>query len=108
MHDFAATIKNPNNDRIPPEFTPVVVTGLDQNGNNAEFLGFLWKEGKPTHIVAKMKGYQWYYNQYNGTQYAPACVQIMEIVSHEVKDGEWAFRITGPIDFTLNKPKAKK
>ena len=39
-----------------------------------------------THIAIYFKGYQWYYNSYNGTKYAPAEFNIFRIGKDSIKE----------------------
>jgi len=114
MNTFKARIKappaSPTLGQYPEKWTPVIVAGIDSGGHNAEFLGYLFNEGKITHIVAKMEGYAWYYNQYHGTQYSGVSVYIYKVYSYEydAEKGEMVFEVDMPWSEEFQKKRGKK
>ena len=72
-----------------------------------KYLGKLYHDGKVTHIVCKQDGYSWYYNQYQGTQYSPACVHIFRVNDREETDTEEIFGVEFPVSFDWRLKKEK-
>lgn len=99
--------KDPKKPR-PDKWTPLEVYGVDNNGVSPLLLGFLWEDGKPTHIVAKMPGYSWYYNQYYGTRYSGVSVHIYTVHIMDVHEEWWEFQVESNFMEEFQQKKDKK
>jgi hypothetical protein len=113
LHNLTITAKA-NHDEpksYPKPFSPLSVFGLDQSGNSPLFLGTLtdgFPDYKISHIICKMPGYSWYYNQYNGMQYEPTHVQIYPVHDYELKDDIWTFHTDMPWSYQWQEARKKK
>lgn len=61
-----------------------------------------------THIVGKMPGYSWYYNQYHPIQYSGVSVEIYPVVSYMEFDDRIEFEVDMPWSEEFQKPRTKK
>lgn len=111
MNSWKAVIKKKPEDKRPEKWTPVKVHGVDTNGVEPLLLGFLWDKkiiGLPTHIVTKMPGYSWYYNQYHPMQYSGVAVNIYTIHAFMEFDDRWEFEVDLPWSEEFQKPRKGK
>lgn len=98
----------------PDKWTPLNVRGIDMNGVSPLLLGFLTEreplsdKRKITHIVTKVPGHSWYYNQYHGTQYAGVSVEIFTVKDYSLDEDTWTFKTDMPWSEEFQKPREKK
>lgn len=108
MNPFKLRIPSP--DLNVEQFTPMHVHGMDMGSKSPLFLGFLRDKDddyRITHVVAKMPGYSWYYNQYNGQQYEPASVHIYRVLGQRIENGRLEFDVDMPWSEPFNPPRKK-
>lgn len=98
----------------PEKFTEMTLIGVDNSGVKPQFLGFMIERGssprKITHVIAKMPGYSWYYNQYQGQQYSGVSVHIYPVDSYEIDTDkhEYTFNVESPFMEEFQKARVKK